>query len=99
EKGVGFSKGVAEFVLKNPPPFVPSCLMAICEAAGPTAMTCSVTLTGLVFGWPLASRTGLPLASGTGSSYEVGCRSVAVRDGGRGGTTPRGARGRGDTME
>ncbi len=32
---VAFSKGCDEFTLKNPPPFVPSCLIAICEAAGP----------------------------------------------------------------
>jgi hypothetical protein len=37
ERAVGFSKGWAEFTLKNPPPLVPSCLMAICEAAGPRA--------------------------------------------------------------
>ena len=33
--GVGFSNGWAELTLKKPPPLVPSCLMAICEAAGP----------------------------------------------------------------
>ena len=32
---MGFSNGCAEFALKNPPPFVPSCLIAICDAAGP----------------------------------------------------------------
>ena len=32
---VGFSNGWAEFVLKNPPPFVPSCLMATWLATGP----------------------------------------------------------------
>jgi len=37
ESGVGFSYGCAELALKNPPPFVPSILMAICEAAGPMA--------------------------------------------------------------
>ncbi|WDT80337.1 MAG: hypothetical protein MPW14_00560 [Candidatus Manganitrophus sp.] len=31
--------------LKKPPPLVPSCLMAICEAAGPIASVCSVTVT------------------------------------------------------
>ena len=36
--GVGFSKGWAEFTPKNPPPLLPSCLMAICEAAGPMGM-------------------------------------------------------------
>ena len=35
--GVEFSNGWAELTLKNPPPFVPSCLMAICLAAGPPA--------------------------------------------------------------
>ena len=34
ENGVGFSYGCAELTLKNSPPFVPSCLIAICEAAG-----------------------------------------------------------------
>ena len=38
ESGVGFSNGCAELTLKKPPPFVPSCLMAICEAAGPSAI-------------------------------------------------------------
>ena len=33
--GVGFSKGCAELAFQKPPPLVPSCLMAICEAAGP----------------------------------------------------------------
>ena len=39
DSGVGFSNGCAELTLKKPPPLVPSCLIAICEAAGPTAMT------------------------------------------------------------
>ncbi len=46
ESGVGFSYGCAELTLKKPPPFVPSCLIAICEAAGPTARIWLVTL------WP-----------------------------------------------
>ena len=33
--GVGFSNGCAEFALKNPPPFVPSSLIASCDATGP----------------------------------------------------------------
>ena len=37
ESGVGFSNGCAELTLKKPPPLVPSCLIAICDAAGPTA--------------------------------------------------------------
>ncbi len=40
--GVGFSSGWAELTLKKPPPLVPSCLMATCEAAGPTAIVCVV---------------------------------------------------------
>ncbi len=32
---VGFSNGWAEFVLKKPPPLVPSSLIASCEATGP----------------------------------------------------------------
>ncbi len=43
EIGVGFSNGWAELTLKKPPPLVPSCLMAIWLAAGPTAIVCCVT--------------------------------------------------------
>jgi hypothetical protein len=39
EKGVGFLYGCGEFALKNPPPLVPSSLMATWEATGPTAMS------------------------------------------------------------
>ena len=42
--GVGFSNGWALFVLKNPPPFVPNILIASCEATGPCAIVCSVTV-------------------------------------------------------
>ena len=42
QSGVGFSKGCAEFTPKKPPPFVPSCLMAICDAAGPRGTSCSL---------------------------------------------------------
>ena len=38
--GVGFSNGCAEFALKNPPPFVPSCLITSWLATGPIAMVC-----------------------------------------------------------
>ena len=72
ESGVGFSNGCAELTLKKPPPFVPSCLIAICDAAGPTAMICSVNVDFFVFGWPFSSSTGLPSLSVTGSSYSVG---------------------------
>ena len=38
--GVGFSKGCALLALKKPPPFVPNCLMASCDATGPCAIVC-----------------------------------------------------------
>ncbi len=38
ENAVGFSNGKAELTLKNPPPLVPSSLIASCEATGPRAM-------------------------------------------------------------
>ena len=38
--GVGFSNGCAALALKNPPPLVPSCLMASCDATGPIASVC-----------------------------------------------------------
>src|SRR5690349_25149256 len=88
ENGVGFSNGCAELTLKKPPPLVPSCLIAIWDAAGPTAIVCSVIVTGLVFWWPCASRTGFPFASVTGSSYVTGWRSAAVLYGERVATTP-----------
>ena len=37
---VGFSKGWAELALKNPPPLVPSSLIASCEATGPSGISC-----------------------------------------------------------
>ena len=40
DRAVGFSNGCAALALKNPPPLVPSILMAICDATGPTAMVC-----------------------------------------------------------
>ena len=54
---VGFSKGWAELMLKNPPPFVPSCLMASMKPTGPTAMVCETPLRAL---WML---TGPPSVS------------------------------------
>ena len=59
--GVGFSNGWALFWPKNPPPLVPSCLMAICDAAGPVGIgwvvTCASTMTGtlVIMTLPLAS--------------------------------------------
>ncbi len=78
DNGVGFSNGWAEFALKNPPPFVPSCLIAIWDATGPTAICWSVTLIVWVRGCPRASSTGFPLASVSGCAYDAGSSSVAV---------------------
>ena len=37
ENWVGFSNGIVLLTLKKPPPLVPSCFIAICDAAGPSA--------------------------------------------------------------
>ena len=37
----GFSNGIALLTLKKPPPFVPSSLIASCDATGPSASVCS----------------------------------------------------------
>jgi len=73
---VGFSNGWAEFTPKKPPPLVPSCLMAICAAAGPRAMTCScpsspvtVTAPSRVCGTPWVARNR-PSATESGSSTQ-----------------------------
>ena len=39
--GVEFSNGCAELTLKNPPPLVPSCLIATWLATGPPGISCS----------------------------------------------------------
>ncbi len=43
DSGVGFSSGTVEFGPYQPPPFVPSCLIATIGATGPTGMVCVVT--------------------------------------------------------
>ena len=59
---VGFSNGCAEFALKNPPPFVPTSLIASWNATGPSAIVClapssvvASTLASSVCGTPIAS--------------------------------------------
>ena len=37
---MGFSNGWAALALKNPPPLVPSILIATCDATGPCATDC-----------------------------------------------------------
>ncbi len=44
ENPVGFSNGCAELTLKNPPPLVPSSLIASCPATGPIASICGTPL-------------------------------------------------------
>jgi hypothetical protein len=41
------------------------------------AMTCSVSLAFRVLGWPFSSRTSVPSAPVTGSSYSTGCITAA----------------------
>ena len=76
EKVVAFSNGNAELTLKNPPPLVPSCLMAICEATGPSASTCSkpwrvVRLTEPVKVWttPWETSTSVPMIDSGSRMY------------------------------
>ena len=52
-----FSNGIAELTLKKPPPLVPSCLIAICEAAGPIASACSAPSTVFAMLAPLSVCT------------------------------------------
>src|SRR6266581_4576291 len=48
----------ALLALKKPPPFVPHSLMISCEATGPCAILCSVTVS--IIGLPSGPITGLP---------------------------------------
>ncbi len=72
-KAFGFSKGCDEFALKYPPPFVPSSLIASCEATSPPWITwCPpdsvVTVVGSVRFWmtpPSSSTTAPTRAIGT----------------------------------
>ena len=63
--------GVEEFTLKNPPPFVPSILMATWDATGPTAICWSFIVAFSVTGLPLSSFTGWFPESIFGLSYSV----------------------------
>ncbi len=51
--GVGFSNGCAALALKNPPPLVPSCLIASWLATGPMARTCFApsSVVAVTYGW------------------------------------------------
>ncbi len=69
DSGVGFSKGCAEFAFANPPPLVPSSLIASCEAIGPIGRVCVRVVRFSRTGLPAASFTGLPAASVFGCWY------------------------------
>ena len=60
---VGFSNGCAEFVLKNPPPFVPSSLIASCEATGPPGRFCVLPASVVSSVKPLKFCTTPPMMS------------------------------------
>ena len=55
--GAGFSNGWAELALKNPPPLVPSILIASCEATGPTWIACVAPWTVVAFTEPASVWT------------------------------------------
>src|ERR1700738_3766459 len=61
-RSVGFSNGWAEFIPKNPPPFVPNCFIGTNAAKGPTTMV-----------WPLSA---VPIAPA--SRVETGCALAKV---------------------
>ncbi len=64
--------------MKKPPPFVPSCLIAIWLAAGPIGMVCCVTCSAFVTGLPALSTTGAPAASFYGTSIVSGSTRSTV---------------------
>ena len=77
DSGVGFSNGCAELTLKNPPPLVPSCLIAICDAAGPTGDRLFGERRGLCRRLSVASRPVAVVAStalGTSSAERCNLR-------------------------
>ena len=94
-QALGFSKGWAELALKNPPPLVPSSLMASCDATAPPWMTCCppdsvVIVVGSVRFCttpPARSTTAATAASGrrmrvvprTRSTQKLPMRSVSCR--------------------
>ena len=83
-KGVGFSKGCVLLFPKKPPPFVPSCLMAIWDAAGPLGIICSTpSMPGTAMGpskdcttpWE-TSRRAMTVETGTKKYNVLRVRSV-----------------------
>ena len=78
ENGVGFSSGTALFGPYQPPPLVPSCLMATIGATGPSGIFCSAICaeasTGVATG-PPCSVAGTPwLVSASDQTRHSGSR-------------------------
>ena len=71
---LAFSNGMAELTLKNPPPLVPSCLIATCEATGPTDRSWSAPSTVFaVTAWPMVWSTP-PATKRTATTIDSGSR-------------------------
>ena len=65
-------------MLKNPPPLVPSCLIAICEATGPCARDCvPPTTVWAVVKWPMfwmtpcETSSRVPITDSGTSTYRI----------------------------
>ena len=72
---VAFSNGMAELTLKKPPPLVPSCLIATCDATGPTASSWSAPSTVVaVTAWPMVWSTP-PETRSTATTIDSGSRT------------------------
>ncbi len=76
--GVGFSNGCAELALKNPPPFVPSCLIASWPATGPMARICVApsSVWMVAYGWkfwiaPCCTKSSASSSEKGSSTYSV----------------------------
>ena len=78
--GVGFSNGWAEFALKNPPPFVPSCLIASWLATGPRAITAEAIWVGIGAGADFIGRDVKGKAVVIYSTFVPGGRSHSASD-------------------
>lgn len=83
-QNVGFSSGCVLFGPKNPPPFVPSCLIARKAATGPRAMICSdpssvvaCAAPAIVIGMPpIVISVATTSASGSSTRNVARCTSM-----------------------
>ena len=76
--GVAFSNGVAEFVLKKPPPFDPSCLIATWLATGPPGIACLAPVTVCTSLKPCRFWTTPPMRKMTANTSASGMRMRRV---------------------